>query len=82
MLLIIDLFLIYTYFELDLIEPMTPNKLLCGWNLEVINIVNDTSPMVDLKVTKQEQYLQTLNGYLKIWLNYMSIKDGVTKTKH
>ena len=31
-----------------------------GRNLEVINIVNDTSPIVDLKVTKPEQYLQTL----------------------
>ena len=50
----------YTYFESDLIEPITPNKLLYGRNLEVINIVNDPSPMVDLKVTKREQHLQTL----------------------
>ena len=50
----------YTYFESDLIEPITLNKLLHGRNLKVINIVNDTSPMVDLKVTKREQYLQTL----------------------
>ena len=50
----------YTYFESDLIEPIRPNKLLHEQNLEVINIVNDTSPMVDLKFTKREQYLQTL----------------------
>ena len=50
----------YTYFELDLIEPITPNKLLYGRNLEVISIVNDASPMVDLKVTKREQCLKTL----------------------
>ena len=36
----------YTYFESDLIEPITPNKLLYGQNLEVINTVNETSPMV------------------------------------
>ena len=50
----------YTYFESDLIEPVTPNKLLYGRNLKSINIANNTSPMVDLKVTKREQYLQTL----------------------
>ena len=50
----------YTYFKSALIEPITPNKLLYGRNLEVINIVNDTSPIVDLKVTKPEQYLQRL----------------------
>ena len=50
----------YTYFELDLTEPITPNKLLYGRNVEVINIVNDASPMVELKVTKREQYLKTL----------------------
>ena len=50
----------YICFESDLIEPITPNKLLYGRNLEVINIVNDISPMVDLKVTKREQYLQKL----------------------
>ena len=50
----------YTYFESDLIEPITSNKLLYGRNLEVINIVNDTSPMVDLTVTKREQNLQAL----------------------
>ena len=42
----------YTYFESDLIEAITPNKLLYGQNLEVMNIVNDASPMVDLKVAK------------------------------
>ena len=50
----------YTYFESDLIEPITPNKLLYGQKLEVINIVNDTSPMVDLTVTKREQNLQAV----------------------
>ena len=50
----------YTYFESDLIEPIRPNKLLYEQNLEVINIVKGTSPMVDLKFTKREQYLQTL----------------------
>ena len=50
----------YAYFESDLIEAITPNKLWYGRNLEVINIVNDTSPMVDLKVAKWEQYLQML----------------------
>ena len=50
----------YTYFESDLIEPITPYKLLYGRNLEVINIVSDTTPTIDLKVTKREQYLQTL----------------------
>ena len=50
----------YTYFESDLTEAITPNKLLYGRNLEVINTLNDTSPMVDLKVTKQEEYLETL----------------------
>ena len=46
--------------ESDLIEPITPYKLLYERNLEVINIVSDTSPTIDLKVTKREQYLQTL----------------------
>ena len=50
----------YTYFESELIEPIRPNKLLYEQNLEVINIVKGTSPMVDLKFTKREQYLQTL----------------------
>ena len=50
----------YTYFESDLIEPITPYKLLYERNLEVINIVSDTTPTIDLKVTKREQYLQTL----------------------
>ena len=61
-LLIIDP-VFYTYFESDLIEPVTPNKLLYGRNLKVINIANNTSPMVDLKVTKREQYLQTLSKH-------------------
>ena len=50
----------YTYFESDLTEPITPYKLLYERNLEVINIVSDTTPTTDLKVTKREQYLQTL----------------------
>ena len=50
----------YTYFESDLIEPITPYKLLYERNLEVTNIVSDTTPTIDLKVTKREQYLQTL----------------------
>ena len=50
----------FTYFKSDLIEPITPNKLLYGRNVEVINIVNDTSRIVDLKVRKREKYLQTL----------------------
>ena len=50
----------YTYFESDLIEPITPNKLLYGRNLDVINIVNNAYPTVEVKVTKREQYIQTL----------------------
>ena len=58
----------YTYFESDLIEAITPNKLLYGRNLEVMNIVNDASPMVDLKVAKWEQYLQMLlNHFCSRW---------------
>ena len=41
--------------------------MLYGRNLEVINIVKDTSPMVDLKVTKREQCLQTLKHFWSRW---------------
>ena len=36
-------------FESDLIEPITPNKLLYGRNLEVINIAYNTEYLTELR---------------------------------
>ena len=73
----------YTNFESDLIEAITLSKLLYGRNLEVINIVKDTSPMVDLKVTKQEQDLQTLlKHFWSEWTSEYLTELRVIKIKH
>ena len=73
----------YTNFESDLIEAITLNKLLYGRNLEVINIVKDASPMVDLKVTKQEQDLQTLlKHFWSEWTSEYLTELRVIKIKH
>ena len=44
----------YTYFESDLIEPITPSELLYRRNLEVINITINTEYLTELRENQRQ----------------------------
>ena len=44
----------YTYFELDLIEAITPSELLYRRNLEVINITINTEYLTELRENQRQ----------------------------